>query len=133
MEPQTKILVVEDDDAIASLYEAMLSTEGFAVVRAATGPEGLQKAKEEAPDLILLDLLLPEMSGIDVLRELRESGPPHAEVPVIVLTNLDEEWALGQARVFGATDYLVKVKTTPSEVVGRVREILAQRPATATA
>lgn len=124
-----KILVVEDDDAVASLYEAMLSTHGFTVVRAASGPEGLQKAKEELPDLILLDLLLPEMSGIDVLRELRESGPPYSEVPVMVLTNLDEEWALGQARVFGASDYLVKVKTTPSEVVGRVRELLARRPA----
>src|SRR3990167_6142477 len=85
-----KILVVDDEDSVREIYNKEFSTAGFNVILAVDGEEGLLKAGEEIPDLILLDVMLPKMSGIDVLRALR-ANPLTKKIPVLLLTNLGEE------------------------------------------
>jgi DNA-binding response OmpR family regulator len=100
-----RILVVDDEPDSTALLKEFLSTKGYEVITASSGEAALRKAKEERPHLILLDVRMPGMSGLDVLRQIRESDK---EVGIIMVTSLTEEETGRQALEMGAFDYIVK-------------------------
>lgn len=115
-----KILLVEDDDALAGVYTMRLKGEGFAVTRVANGEDALAAAKEHKPDLILLDAMMPKVSGFDVLDILRNT-PETANLKIIMLTALSQETDKQRAQGLGVDDYLVKSQVVISDVVDRIK------------
>jgi two-component system alkaline phosphatase synthesis response regulator PhoP len=113
------ILVIDDEPRIAEICRDYLSAAGFEVLTAAAGPQGLALARKEKPDLVVLDLMLPEMDGLDVCRALRRESA----VPVIMLTARVEESDKLVGLELGADDYLTK-PFSPRELVARVRAVL---------
>lgn len=118
-----KILIVEDDNALASTYELRLQAEGFQTRRVANGEEALAAALEYRPDLILLDAMMPKMSGFDVLDILR-STPETTNMRIIMLTALGQESDMERAKALGVDDYLVKSQVVLADVVDRIRHHL---------
>jgi two-component system, OmpR family, phosphate regulon response regulator PhoB len=116
------VLVVEDEDALATLLDYNLVKEGFRADRAADGEEALLKVSEEPPDLIILDWMLPKVSGVEVCRQLR-AGPETRRIPVLMLTARGEEADKVRGLDTGADDYLVK-PFAMSELVARIRALL---------
>lgn len=120
--PKPLILVVEDEADLVTLLRYNLEREGFRVAVAGDGEEALLLAEEQAPNLILLDWMLPLMSGIEVCRQLRR-GPKTRDVPVIMLTARGEESDKVRGLNSGADDYLSK-PFSPSELIARIRAVL---------
>jgi len=118
-----KILLVEDDDALASVYMVRLQAEGFTVSRAINGEEALAAARDEHPDIILLDAMMPKVSGFDVLDILRNT-PETANLKVIMLTALSQDSDKQRAQMLGVDDYLVKSQVVISDVVDKVKHHL---------
>jgi DNA-binding response OmpR family regulator len=118
-----KILIVEDDEAINNMYQTKIKQEGHEVLSAFNGSDALAVAKKEKPDLILLDVILPQLDGFSILEELRESKE-NAKTPIIMLTNLSTEEDKEKAKKLGATDYVVKANLTPTEVNEIVKKYL---------
>ncbi|MDB5442166.1 MAG: phosphate regulon transcriptional regulatory protein PhoB [Phenylobacterium sp.] len=116
------VLVVEDEDALATLLDYNLDKEGFRVERAADGEEGLLKVEEETPDLILLDWMLPKVSGVEVCRQLR-AKPETRRTPILMLTARGEETDKVRGLDTGADDYVVK-PFAMSELTARIRALL---------
>ena len=114
-----KILVVDDEPKIAEICQDYLKASGYEVVTARTGPDGLSAARRERPDLVVLDLMLPEMDGLDVCRTLRRES----DVPIIMLTARVEETDKLIGLEIGADDYITK-PFSPRELVARVRVVL---------
>lgn len=119
-----RILLVEDDDVLANVYVIRLQAEGFDVRRVANGEEALAAALSYHPDLVLLDVMMPKVSGFDVLDILRNT-PETAGLKVIMLTALSQESDKEHAEALGANEYLVKSQVVISDVVERVRHHLA--------
>ncbi|WP_349408117.1 response regulator transcription factor [Pseudalkalibacillus sp. SCS-8] len=117
---EKKILVIEDEESINTLLQFNLEQAGFEVVTAMDGVTGLKLAKEENPDLIVLDLMLPEMDGLDVCKNLRQS---QQLIPILMLTAKDDEFDKVLGLELGADDYMTK-PFSPREVVARVKAIL---------
>lgn len=115
-----KILLVEDDDALANVYVMRLKGEGFEVVRVANGEDALAVAKEQRPALVLLDAMMPKVSGFDVLDILRNT-PETANLKIIMLTALSQESDKQRAQGLGVDDYLVKSQVVISDVVDRIK------------
>ncbi len=115
-----RILLVEDDDSLASVYTTRLQAEGFDVRRVADGEEALANARTYKPDLVLLDVMMPKVSGFDVLDILRNT-PETANLKVIMLTALSQESDQERAKQLGADDYLVKSQVVISDVIDRIR------------
>lgn len=115
-----KILLVEDDDALASVYLTRLQAEGFEVRRVPNGEDALAAALEYKPDLILLDVMMPKVSGFDVLDILRNT-PETANLKVIMLTALSQESDKQRAESLGVDDYLVKSQVVIADVVDRIK------------
>lgn len=120
---QRRILIVEDDEAIRHLYDLKLQKEGYQTRSAVNGLLGLRTAKEFKPDLILLDLRMPVMSGDEMLLKLRESEWG-SDIRVIILTNISKTEAPHSLRFLHVDRYIVKVHTTPAQVVEMVNETL---------
>ena len=117
-----KILLIEDDAHLVNVFKTVLSKEGYEVLVAATGQEGLSIIKSTPPSLVVLDIMLPGgMNGFDILEEMKRTKET-ATIPVLVLTNLDTEEEV--ARQIGVSDYLVKVNTSNAEVVKRVKSLM---------
>jgi DNA-binding response OmpR family regulator len=119
-----RILLVEDDEGLADVYMTRLDAEGFAVKRVANGEEALAAAKEFKPDLVLLDVMMPKISGFDVLDILRNT-PETTNVKIIMLTALSQETDREQAKKLGVDDYLVKSQVVIADVVERIKAHLA--------
>ena len=119
----TKILLIEDDPDQIFLYRSKFELEGLELVSSRYGSEGLRLAREQKPDIILLDLVLIAESGLDVLATLKKDPITH-NIPVMILTNLVQKDVETKAKELGAVDFLVKTDMMPSDVVKRVREIL---------
>mgnify|MGYP001114662531 CR=1 FL=1 len=119
----TRISIVEDDQLIAQMYRMKLEAEGYDVDVAESGMNGIQMIEQTHPDLILLDYSLPDINGSAVLQEARRN-PATAEVPVIVLTNMDNETVHDELTKWGVDDYIVKVDLTPREVLDRIKKAL---------
>ena len=120
--PKT-ILVVDDEESVREIYRHEFTASGYRVVTAVDGEDGLLKAGEAHPDIILLDIMLPKMSGIDVLRALKENELTK-KITVLLLTNLGEETIIKEGFELGADGYLLKVSYTPAQVVEEVRKVL---------
>lgn len=118
-----KILFVEDDDALAGVYLVRLQAEGFDVRRVANGEEALASATEYKPDLILLDVMMPKVSGFDVLDILRNT-PETANMKVIMLTALSQDADRKRAQDLGVDDYLVKSQVVITDVIARIKHHL---------
>jgi DNA-binding response OmpR family regulator len=118
-----KILLVEDDDALANVYMIRLESEGFDIRRVANGEDALAAAQEYKPDLILLDVMMPKVSGFDVLDILRNT-PQTANVKIIMLTALSQDSDRQRAEQLGADDYLVKSQVVIADVVDHIKQQL---------
>jgi two-component system phosphate regulon response regulator PhoB len=115
-----KILLVEDDDALANVYMMRLRAEGFDIKRVANGEDALAAAKEHRPDLVLLDAMMPKVSGFDVLDILRNTTET-ANLKIIMLTALSQDTDKQRAQGLGVDDYLVKSQVVISDVVDRIK------------
>lgn len=118
-----RILFVEDDDALASVYLVRLEAEGFEVQRVANGEEALASAVSFKPDLVLLDVMMPKVSGFDVLDILRNT-PETANLKIIMLTALSQDSDKKRAESLGVDDYLVKSQVVISDVIQRIKKHL---------
>ncbi len=126
MNNQKKILIIEDDEHISRVYEALFAKEGIATSVAVDGDEGIKKVIAEKPDLIILDLMLPKRDGFSVLEEIKKT-PELAHIPVIVLSNLGETEDVKRALSLGAKEHLVKVNHSTQQVVDKVKEYLMSK------
>ena len=120
-----KILLVEDDVFLLNMYADKFRSEGFGVSVADNGIKAVKLAQQEAPDIILLDLILPKMDGFEVLQELKKD-PATKDIPVILLTNISQKDDINRGLELGAVDYLIKAHFMPNEVVGKVLNVAAK-------
>ncbi len=112
------VLMIEDDPSIGEMYRFQLEHDGYRVSLATTGQVGFSTLSGESPDIVLLDLLLPDQSGFDVLAALNERLPNHP--PVVILSNYGEPSMIDRGRALGAVDYLVKSRVTPAEISAQI-------------
>lgn len=120
-----KIAIVEDEAAIRRMYALKLKFSGFEICEAADGQDGLEMIKAENPDLVLLDLRMPNMAGDEMLRELR-SFEWGEKIPVIVLTNISKAEAPRTLWHLGVSDFIIKANSTPQKVVEAVQRVLEE-------
>lgn len=121
----TKILIVEDDKFLRDLIIRKLKSEGYEVIFAVDGEEALKKIKEEKPNLILLDLILPGIDGFEILKQVKsDSSEKIKDIPVIILSNLGQRDDVEKGINLGAVDFLIKAHFTPAEIVDKVRQVL---------
>lgn len=119
----TKILIIEDEAALRNTMADFLKEEKFEAISAGDGEAGVQLAKKEMPDLVLLDIILPKKDGFEVLKELKNDEKTK-KIPVILLTNLESPEDVEKAFAQGATTYLVKSNYRLEDVVKKIKEIL---------
>jgi CheY-like chemotaxis protein len=119
------ILFIEDDKPIAQMYSRVLEREGYQVEFAYNGEDGLQKAISKHYDLILLDIMMPEKTGIEVLQELRgEDGKGHPDTKIVILTNLAQDKTSQEALKAQADGYIIKADIVPSQLAGIVARLV---------
>jgi DNA-binding response OmpR family regulator len=122
-DPGKKIMVIEDDRFLSSLMKARLEKEGFAIIQAFDGEEAIQTLKTETPAIIILDLIMPKITGFEVLQTISIT-PQLAKVPVVILSNLAQDSDIEKARQLGAKEYFVKVKVSIDDLVGRIKTLV---------
>ncbi len=120
-----KILIIEDEKVLAEMYKEKLEREGFEVILAFNVKEGIESAKRERPDVILLDILLAGENGIDFLRKQKENQEIF-QIPVIAFSNYDDPRAKKEAKELGAKEYLIKTNYTPTQIIEKIKSILKQ-------
>lgn len=118
-----KILLVEDDEMLHGMYTQKFKNQGYEVISAYNGVEGVELSEKEKPDLILLDVIMPKMDGFVALKKIRKNEVT-AGIPVILLTNLGQEEDVKKGKELGANDYFIKANHTPQEVVDKVHSVL---------
>lgn len=118
------LLIVEDDPLMSRMYKKIFTFEKYEVDTAADGEEGLDKARSIKPTVILLDIMMPKMNGLQVLDKLK-ADPDTKNIPVIMLTNLASDKDAENAMIKGAVKYIVKSEHDPKEVANMVKEIIA--------
>lgn len=116
-----KILIIEDDQVLSDVLHRKLIKEGYDVLVAKDGQEGLDKIKQTVPDLILLDIIMPKKNGFEVLESLKHGG---SKIPIIIISNSGQSVEISRAISLGANDYLVKAEFDPEEVVSKIRKAL---------
>lgn len=118
------ILITEDDPLMSRLYQKIFTFEGYAVELAHDGQEGLDKARNLKPTLILLDVMMPKMNGLEVIDKLK-ADPETRSIPVVMLTNLAGQQDAETALAKGAVKYIIKSEHQPNEIADMVKEVLA--------
>ncbi|MEK7447439.1 MAG: response regulator [Patescibacteria group bacterium] len=118
-----KILLAEDDIQLIDMYKRKFKLEGFEVYIAENGQEAIDQFETFTPDIVLLDIMMPKVNGLEVLRHIRKDSK-NKDALVIILTNLGNEATSEEIYKLGATDYIVKADMTPLEVTNKVKEIL---------
>lgn len=121
-----RILVVEDDQFLRELYDELLREEGYEVDLAVDGQEGLDKSAAGGYDLVLLDIMLPKIDGLEVLRKLKEKSPQKANGPIVLLTNLGQDSIIKEGFSLGAAGYLIKSAMNPDQVLAEVKVFLSK-------
>ena len=121
-----RILFIEDESTLQKTFREILKQEGYEMISALNGEIGLRLTKEEKPDLILLDLILPKIHGFDVLSKLKKDEETK-NIPIIVLTNLEGIGDVEKALKLGATTYLVKAQYSLEEVVDKIKKALKDK------
>ncbi len=119
----SKILLVEDDEMLHGMYTQKFKNQGYDIISAYDGAEGVKLSESEKPDLILLDVIMPKMDGFVALKKIR-TNPVTKDIPVILLTNLGQEEDVRKGKELGANDYFIKANHTPQEVVDKVHNLL---------
>lgn len=122
--PTVKIAIIEDDLVISQMYRMKFEAEGFEVQTAENGRTGVELVEKMHPDIILLDIRMPEMNGDEALRRIRATDTGK-HIPVLVLTNLGEEEAPESLKALGIYSYIVKAEFTPRQVTEQVKQALA--------
>lgn len=118
-----KILLIEDEKTLQEMYKEKFSQEGFEMILSIDAETGFEIAKKEKPDLIILDILLPEKDGIFFLEEQKKT-PEIASIPVVALSNYDHPEARRKALELGAKEYIIKTDFTPQEIVEKTKKYL---------
>jgi CheY-like chemotaxis protein len=118
-----KILIVEDEEIIRDLLKGRLAKEGYEVVAAEDGVEGLEKLSKDKPDLVILDVIMPRMGGFEVMEKMNED-PELKKIPIVVVSNSGQPVELNKAKELGAKDWLIKTEFDPREVVDKVKKQL---------
>jgi DNA-binding response OmpR family regulator len=118
-----KILLIEDEKMLADMYKERFEREGFEVICSLDAERGFELAKKEKPDLIILDILLPEKNGISFLEE-KIKAPEIAQIPVIALSNYDHPETRKRALELGVKEYIIKTDYTPKEIVEKIKKYL---------
>lgn len=121
-----KILIIEDDRFVRKAYEAKLTSAGFAVITAIDGGEAIELTKTEKPDLVLLDLMLPVVSGFEYLRVIKEN-PETKGIPIIIISNLGQEEDVQRGLEMGVDAYFIKAKVKVEEMVEKIKELVAKK------
>lgn len=119
------VLLIEDDNLLIKMYKTKFETEGFKILTATDGEAGLKMALEQKIDFIILDMMLPKMSGLEVLTKIRQD-PKGQNIPVVILSNLAQQEQAQQALKLGAKEFLLKANLTPSQVVAKIRQYLGK-------
>lgn len=122
-ETKRTILLVEDDPLLVKMYSTKFTKEGFNIIFAEDGEEGLKLALSQKIDFLLLDVMMPKLSGIDLLTKLRQD-PKGKDIPVLVFSNLTQQEEAQKALGLGAKEYLIKANFTPSQLVEKVKKYL---------
>ncbi len=120
----TKVLIIEDNETLNEAYRLILEKDGHTVQTAFNGEEGLETLKTYKPNLILLDMLMPKMDGLEFLRHFNPVKYP--ETTIIILSNLNEDEQVEEARKLGAHRYILKANTSPRELAARVNHIVGR-------
>jgi DNA-binding response OmpR family regulator len=120
-----KIVFAEDDALLSRAVNVQLLDEGFKVLSAADGESALKLIKKELPDLVLLDIIMPKLQGLDVLKALKKDAKTK-KIPVIMLTNLDNPEDRATARKYGALDYYVKASVDLDELTKKIKKIVSK-------
>ena len=118
-----KVLIVDDDETLSAVFETALQKSGLETVFALNGKSGIDKAKSEKPDLILLDQVLPDISGNEVLKTLKMDTQTQS-IPVLILSNFSQEELVKEAINNGAMDYIFKYQVEPQDLVSKVKQAL---------
>jgi CheY-like chemotaxis protein len=126
MSDKKTILLVEDDVFVSDIYQTKISSEGYEVILAENGLEAIKKLEKSIPDLILLDIIMPYMDGMETLRKIK-SEEKWKKIPIILLTNLSDKEKIEEALGVGADDFLIKSHFTPSEVISKVNMLLKKQ------
>jgi two-component system alkaline phosphatase synthesis response regulator PhoP len=123
---EKKVLIIEDDRFLSSLMKARLDKEGFKVTQAFDGEEAANLLHQGRPDLIVMDLIMPKVSGFELLENL-SVDPQMTQIPIMILSNLGQESDIEKVKRLGAAKYFVKVKTSIDELVGHVKEMIGEK------
>ncbi|MAG44755.1 response regulator [bacterium] len=118
-----KILIMEDDPFIARMYIKKLIKEGYTARQADNGIEGIDIMQTFLPDLVMLDIIMPQMDGFEVIRKLKDTKKFN-KIPIVLLTNLGEKENIEKGLALGADDYIIKAHFTPEEAIARIKKIL---------
>lgn len=121
-----KILLIDDDQALVTIFSAALNKGGYETVTAPDGKSGLEKAKSEKPEMILLDQVLPDIPGNEVLRQLK-TDPQTQNIPVSMLSNFGQNELINEAINLGALDYILKYQIEPQDLVSKVKTFTAEQ------
>lgn len=123
---KTKVLIIDDDEAILEMYKIKFDETGFETLIASNGQDGIEIAKDKNPEVILLDILMPEFNGLDVLRKLKEDEKTKM-IPVYLLTNIQKDGVTEKAMKLGAEKYFMKAEYEPAHLVEKIKNILAKK------
>lgn len=125
MADKAKVLVVEDEEILLTALKEELATGGYDVEGASDGQDGLEKVKAFNPDLVLLDLVMPKMDGMEMLQRLKADSQTR-DIPVVILTNLSDYERISEALSLGAMDYLVKANYKLEDLLDKVKTVVAR-------
>ncbi len=117
------ILIIEDEKSVSDMYKTHLENKGYQIAVSSNGKEGMELAKKEKPDLILLDIILPQKDGFTVLGKLK-ADKSTKKIPIVLLTNLGQDDDKKRGKDLGARDYLIKANLTPSQIGEKIKEYL---------
>jgi len=120
-----KVLLVDDEQALLQVFAQTLETGGFQVITSLSGKEGLEKAKSELPNMVLLDQVLPDLAGNEVLQMIK-SDPSTKDIPVAILSNFNQRELVQDAINLGAVDYILKYKIEPKDLIEKVTQIIEE-------
>lgn len=127
---QPKALIIEDEQFIRDIYKRQLEKAGILVDGFSNGKEGLQSITQNKYDIILLDIMLPDLNGLEILKQIKQNHDTK-NTPVIMLTNLGQDEVIKEGFSLGAQGYFIKASYTPDQIVQEVKNILARKPQTA--